>query len=102
MTDVKDLESREYDVNSVVEDKRFVRCKKEMWLIVVIGLIQILVPAAIIYSLNGNGQWFLGLPMWYGVATVFYLCMSLICMIVATKVIRTHKLDAVADDKEEK
>lgn len=44
----------------------------------------------------------MGLPMWYGVATVFYLCMSLICMVVATKVIRTHKLDAVADDKEEK
>lgn len=101
MTNVKDLESREYDVNSVVEDKRFVRCKKEMWLIVVIGLVQILVPAAIIYSLNGNGQWFLGLPMWYAVATVFYLCMSLICILVATTVIRAHKLDAVADDKEE-
>lgn len=60
MTDVKDLESRDYDVNDIVEDKRFIRCKKEMWMIVVIGLIQILVPAAIIYSLNGNGKWFFG------------------------------------------
>ena len=42
MTDVKDLESRDYDVNDIVEDKRFIRCKKEMWMIVVIGLIQIL------------------------------------------------------------
>ena len=30
MTDVKDLESRDYDVNDIVEDKRFIRCKKEM------------------------------------------------------------------------
>ena len=44
----------------------------------------------------------MGLPMWYSVATLFYLCMSLISMVVATKVIRAHKLDAVADDKEEK
>lgn len=102
MTQVKDLESREYDVNDIVEDRRFLRCKIEMRIIVIMGLIQILVPAAIIYSLSGNGKWFLGLPMWYSVATLFYLCMSLISMVVATKVIRAHKLDAVADDKEEK
>lgn len=101
MSEQKDLESREYDVNDIVEDKRFVRCKKEMWLIVVMGLIQILVPAALVYSLNGNGQWFLGLPMWYGVATLFYLCMSVASMIVTMKVIKASKLDAVADDKEE-
>lgn len=101
MSEQKDLESREYDVNDIVEDKRFVRCKKEMWLIVVIGLIQILVPAALVYSLNGNGQWFLGLPMWYGVATLFYLCMSVASMIVTMKVIKASKLNAVADDKEE-
>ena len=101
MSEQKDLESREYDVNDIVEDKRFVRCKKEMWLIVVMGLIQILVPAALVYSLNGNGQWFLGLPMWYGVATLFYLCMSVASMIVTMKVIKASKLNAVADDKEE-
>ncbi|MDO5142026.1 MAG: hypothetical protein Q4D31_03290 [Eubacteriales bacterium] len=101
MMQQKDLESREYDVNDIVEDRRFIRCKTEMWIIVIMGLIQILVPAAIIYSLNGNGKWFVGLPMWYGVATLFYLCMLVASMIVATKVIRTHKLDAIADDKEE-
>ena len=101
MSEQKDLESREYDVNDIVEDKRFVRCKKEMWLIVVMGLIQILVPAALVYSLNGNGQWFLGLPMWYGVATLFYLCMSVASMIVTMKVIKASKLDAVADDNED-
>lgn len=101
MSEQKDLESREYDVNDIVEDKRFVRCKKEMWLIVVLGLIQILAPAALVYSLNGNGQWFFGLPMWYGVATLFYLCMSVASMIVTKKVIEASKLDAVADDKED-
>lgn len=97
----RDLESREYDVNSVTEDKRFIRCKKEMQIIFIVGLIQIIVPAVLIYTLNGNGKWFLGLPMWYGVAALFYLCMSLVAVVITIKVIKPHKLDAIADDKEE-
>lgn len=97
----KNLESREYDVNDVADDKRFVRCKKEMQIIFVIGLIQIVIPAILIYTLNGNGKWFLGFPMWYGVAALFYLCMSLITILITMKVIKTHKLGAIADDKEE-
>lgn len=97
----KDLESRDYDVNAVVEDKRFTRCKKEMQIIFIVGLIQIIVPAILIYTLNGNGKWFLGLPMWYGVAALFYLCMSAVAVFLTIKVIKPHKLDAIADDKEE-
>lgn len=97
----KDLEAIDYDVNDIVEDKRFLRCKKEMRIIMVVGLIQIIIPAILIYTLNGNGKWFLGYPMWYGVALAFYLCMSLAAVIVTIKLIKPHKLDAIADDKEE-
>lgn len=101
MNATKDLESREYDVNTVKEDKRFTRCKKEMQIIFLVGLIQIIVPAILIYTLNGNGRWFMGFPMWYGVAALFYLCMSLVAVVITIKVIKPHKLDAIADDKEE-
>lgn len=62
MNTEKNLESREYDVNNIAEDKRFLRCKKEMQIILVVGLIQIVIPAILIYTLNGNGKWFLGFP----------------------------------------
>lgn len=97
----KNLESREYDVNEIAEDKRFLRCKKEMRIILLVGLIQIVVPAILIYTLNGNGKWFLGLPMWYGIAALFYLCMAVVAIVITAKVVKPHKLDAIADDKEE-
>lgn len=97
----RDLESRDYDVNDIVEDKRFLRCKKEMMIVFIVGLIQIIVPATFIYALNGNGKWLIGYPMWYGVSMIFYLCMSATAIIITLKVIRHHKLDAIADDREE-
>lgn len=96
-----DLESRDYDVNDIVEDKRFIRCKKEAGIIFIVGLFQIIVPAIFIYALNGNGKWFIGYPMWYGVSMVFYLSMSVISIIIALKVIKCPKLDAIAGDEEE-
>lgn len=101
MNTEKNLESREYDVNNIAEDKRFLRCKKEMQIILVVGLIQIVIPAILIYTLNGNGKWFLGLPMWYGVVMLFYLCMSAAAVLITVKILKPHKLDAIADDKEE-
>ena len=44
MNSERDLESREYDVNDIVDDKRFIRCKKEMWIVLLIGAIQIIIP----------------------------------------------------------
>ena len=38
--------------------------------------------------------------MWYGVTALFYLCISLVSIIIAKTVIKNHKLDAVADDEE--
>lgn len=96
----RDLESRDYDVNDIVEDKRFTRCKKEMRIILTMGVIQIAVATILVYSLDGNGKWFCGVPMWYGVTTAFFFCMSIASIIVAKVVIKNNKLDAVADDKE--
>lgn len=42
-----------------------------------------------------------GLPMWYGVAMLFYLCMSAAAVLITVKILKPHKLDAIADDKEE-
>ena len=100
MNSERDLESREYDVNDIVDDKRFIRCKKEMWIVLLIGSIQIIIPTILIYTLNGNGKWFAGVPMWYGVTALFYLCISLVSIIIAKTVIKNHKLDAVADDEQ--
>ncbi len=100
MSNERDLESRDYDVNDIVDDKRFIRCKTEMRIVLLMGVIQIAVATILVYTLNGNGQWFCGVPMWYGVTAAFFFCMSIASIIVAKVVIKNNKLDAVADDKE--
>jgi uncharacterized membrane protein YhdT len=97
-----DLERTDYDVSAVEEDPRFLQAKKEFFVVQGITIAQIILVTLICYSLSGNGRYVWGYPMWYAYATIFCLGMAVLSAIYALGFMKRSKLDAIADDAEEK
>lgn len=73
------LESRDYDLDSFVEDSRFQDAKRDFIRVLCINVVQILLGVAVCYGLSPNGKRLFGFPQWYVVASAVYLCVALFC-----------------------
>jgi uncharacterized membrane protein YhdT len=97
-----DLERTDYDVSAIEEDLRFLQAKKEFFVVQCITITQIFIVTLICYSLSGNDRYVWGYPLWYAYATIFCLVVAVVSAIYALGFMKKSKLDAVADNTEEK
>lgn len=101
------LYDRKYDLRSVEEDPRFVRCKKEFLIVLIITVLGILLPSLVAYGINygpvSEYDFILGMPSWTFFACVASVVVAGLVVVFITKFMKDTSLDDVNknDAKEE-
>lgn len=91
------LESREYDLDSFVDDIRFQDAKWDFIRVLCINVVQILLGVAVCYGLSPNGKRLFGFPQWYVVASIVYFGVALFCAYFAFYQVKDVPLTARLD-----
>ena len=95
----QELETRDYCVNEIKQDERFIRCYREMLIVQGIIFAAIILCLAICYTMSTNEQgntvvYLLGYPAWYVYATFIMVAASVVSIVYSCFFIKTDSLDA--------
>lgn len=95
----QELETREYCVDEIKQDDRFIRCYREMLIVQGIIFAAIFLCLTICYTMSTNSQgnafvYLWGYPAWYVYATAVMVATSIVSIVYSCFFIKTDSLDA--------
>ena len=97
----EDLSTRDYDFSTIQEDRRFLRCRRETIVALIVAILLVVLPEAITllpkWGPVSGYRYMLGMPMWFTLAYATVIACCIFALLYSILGIREDPLDDEED-----